>query len=135
MLDIPCANNKLNCLNLNNLKKSIKRIVLTKYKDFWAQFRLNNIDGKLRTYFFFRYHFEMEQYLFVIKDFDKRRFLNKFRISSHKLKIETGRFTRPLAPLEQRVCDHCLMTIDDEFHFLMQCPRYSHFQSIFFFKR
>ena len=66
------------------------------------------------------------------KNFDKRRCLTKFRISSHKLKIETGRFTRPLTPLEQRVCDHCLMTIEDEFHFLMQCPRYSHIRSNFF---
>ena len=78
---------------------------------------LNNIDGKLRTYFSFKDHFETEQYLSVIKIFDKRRCLTKFRISSHKLKIETGRFTRPLTPLEQRVCDHCLMTIEDEFHF------------------
>ena len=53
-------------------------------------------------------------------------------IYSHKLKIETGRFTRPLTPLEQRVCDHCLMTIEDEFHFLMQCPRYSQIRSHFF---
>ena len=116
MLDIPYANNELNCLNLNNFKKSIKN-VLTKYKEFWAQYRLNNIDGKLRTYFSFKDHFETEQYLSVIKNFDKRCCLTKFRISSHKLKIETGRFTRPLTPLEQGVCDHCLMTIENEFHF------------------
>ena len=64
--------------------------------------------------------------------FDKRRCLTKFSISSHKLKIETSRFTRPLTPFERRVCDHCLMTIEDEFHFLMQCPKYSHIQSNFF---
>ena len=132
LLDIPYANNDLNCLNLQNFKKSIKRIVLTKYKEFWAQFRLNNIDGKLRTYFSFKDHFETEKYLSVIKDFDKRRCFTKFRMSSHKLKIETGNFTRPLAPLEQRICDHCLMTIEGEFYFLMQCPRYSHIRSNFF---
>ena len=70
LLDIPYANNELNCLNLNNLKKYIKT-VLTKYKEFWAQVRLNNIDGKLRTYFFFKDHYETEQYLSVIKNFDK----------------------------------------------------------------
>ena len=75
MLDIPYANNELNCLNLNNFIKSIKKTVLTKYKEFWAQFRLNNIDGKLRTYFSFKDHFEAEQYLSVIKNFDKRRCL------------------------------------------------------------
>ena len=58
--------------------------------------------------------------------------LTKCGISSHKLKIETGRFTRPLTPLEQSVCEHCLMTIVDEFHFLMQSPRYSHILGNFF---
>ena len=67
--------------------------------------------------FSFKDHFKTEQYLSVIKDFYKRRCLTKLRISSHKLKIGTGRFTRPLTPLEQRVCDHCLMIIEDEFHF------------------
>ena len=66
-------------------------------------------------------------------NFDKRRCLAKFRIGSHKLKIETGRLTRPLTPLENRVCDHCFTTIEDEFHFLMQCPKYSHLHSNFFF--
>ena len=65
---------------MNNFRKSIK-IVLTKYKEFGAQFRLNNIDGKLRTYFSFKDHFETEQHLSVIKIFYKRRCLTKFRIS------------------------------------------------------
>ena len=43
------------------------RIVLTKYKAVWAQFGLNNIDGKLRTYFSLKYHFQPEQNLSVIK--------------------------------------------------------------------
>ena len=88
-------------------KKSIRSIILNKYKEFWSQFRINNIDGKLSTHFTFKDHFQTEKYLSTIKNFDKRRYLAKFRISSHKLKIETGRFTRPLTPLENRVCDHC----------------------------
>ena len=31
-----------------------------------------------------------------------------------------------------RVCDHCFTTIEDEFHFLMQCPKYSHLRNNFF---
>ena len=98
----------LKFLNINHLKKYIKVIVLTKYEKFWAQFRLNSINGKLRTYFSFKDHFGTEQYLSVNEDFDKIHCFTKFRISSHKLKNETGRFTRPHTPLEQRVCDHCL---------------------------
>ena len=132
MLGITYANHQLNNLNSNMFKKSIRSILLNKYKEFWSQFRINNIDGKLRTYFTFKDHFQTEQYLSTIKNFDKRRCLAKFRISSHKLKIETGRFTRPLTPLENRVCDHCFTTIEDEFHFLMQCPKYSHLRNNFF---
>ena len=49
-------------------KKSIKRTVLIRYKEFWAQFRRNNNDGILRTYFSLKDHFQTEQYLSVIKN-------------------------------------------------------------------
>ena len=34
------------------------------------------MDGKLRTFFSFKEHFEFEQYLNIIKNFDKRRSLS-----------------------------------------------------------
>ena len=134
LLEISDANHQLNSLDLNSytLKKTTKKIILSKYNGFWAQFRLNNSNGKLRTYFSFKAHFETEQYLSNIKNFDKRRSLTKFRISAYKLKIETGRFTRPLTPVERRFCDHCLTDIEDDLHFLIQCPRYSHVRNTFF---
>lgn len=132
LLEITSANHQLNNLNFDMFKKSIRSTLLMKYKEFWDQFRINNIDGKLRTYFTFKDHFQTKQYLSTIKNFDKRRCLTKFRISSHKLKIELGRFSRPITPLQNRVCDHCLTIIEDEFHFLMQCPMYSHLQKNFF---
>ena len=97
----------------------------------WALFRINNIDGILRTYLFlFKNHFQFEQYL-TIKIFDKRRCLTTFRISSHRLKIETGRFSKSLSPLENRVCDHYQSVIEDEFHFMIQCPKYTHICKFF----
>ena len=54
------------------------------------------MDGKLRTYFSFKEHFEFEQYLNIIKSFDKRRSLTKFRISAHRLKTERGYFLNHL---------------------------------------
>ena len=93
------SDNMLSTLNLNTFKKSIKNFVSNKFKDLCTQFRINNYDGKLRSYFSFKNNFQTEQYLSVIKKFDKRRCLTKFRIGSHKLKIETGRFSKPLIPL------------------------------------
>ena len=41
--------------------KSFKKyVMLVKSKTFWADFRANNIEGKLRTYFSFKEHFEFE---------------------------------------------------------------------------
>ena len=34
--------------------------------------------------------------------------------------------------MERRFCDHCLTDIEDELHFLIQCPRYSHVRNTFF---
>ena len=46
----------------------------------------------------------------------------RFRISSHNLKIETGRHNIPKTPIEQRICDKCSSNdVEDEFHCPMVC--------------
>ena len=48
----------------------------------------------------------------------------KFRLSNHKLKIETGRHTK--TPIDERTCDLCdNKDIEDEQHFLIHCPFYN----------
>ena len=44
--------------------------------------------------------------------------------SSHRLKVETGRWTRPVTPVEERLCDQC-QKLDDEYHFLLECNKFS----------
>ena len=44
----------------------------------------------------------------------------RFRLSSHRLKIETGRWAR--IEVENRVCD-CGGGIQDESHVLFECPK------------
>ena len=68
----------------------------------------------------------------LIRNFDKRRSLTKFRISSHRLKIERGRFSKPPVPVDNRVCDYCPSKIEDEFHFLIQCPKYDKVRNTLF---
>ena len=46
---------------------------------------------------------------------------------AHKLRIETGRFNNKLkyVPPEQRLCEYCSMNkIEDEYHYLVECPLY-----------
>ena len=54
---------------------------------------------------------------------DKRVVLSKWRLSSHKLRIETGRYTTPLTPRQERVCPEC--PTYDEYNVVYQCPLYS----------
>ncbi|XP_006822879.1 uncharacterized protein LOC102805817, partial [Saccoglossus kowalevskii] len=73
----------------------------------------------------------MESYLINIKNIDLRTSLAKFRLSDHALKIETGRHN--CTPLSNRVCDMCNQdTIENEFHFMVECPKYSNRRSVLF---
>ena len=55
-----------------------------------------------------------------------RSILTRFRISAHKFEIETRRCTTPKTHLENRLCKQCnLSEIEDEEHFLINCPKYS----------
>ena len=53
-----------------------------------------------------------------------RTALSKLRLSSHKLAVETGRYTRPITPLDNRKCSICNI-LEDEFHFLFECRIYT----------
>ena len=50
----------------------------------------------------------------------KRKIITRWRLSCHKLKIETGRYTSPKTPREDRKCALCGV-IDDEKHALFDC--------------
>ena len=55
---------------------------------------------------------------------DKRAAITKWRLSSHDLHIETGRYTSPITPREARTCSKCPTHVEDENHVLFQCPLY-----------
>ena len=60
----------------------------------------------------------------------KRKKLSQFRISAHKLEIEQGRYTIPKTPVTSRICKQCdLNLVENEIHFLVMCPKYTHLRS------
>jgi hypothetical protein len=61
--------------------------------------KLLDENGKLRTYLKLKRNFGFENYLHILSDFNQRKSFTKFRISNHKLKIETGRYSKPITPL------------------------------------
>jgi hypothetical protein len=71
------------------------------------QYLKTEVKHKLQTYLKLKCNFGIENYLHILSDFYQRKSFTKFRISNHKLKIETGRYSKPITPLENRICEKC----------------------------
>ena len=84
-------------------------------------------NGKLSTYRKFKYSFKFEKYLDVIKDYKSRTAMTAFRISSHRLEIETYRYSKTYIPRNERLCTVCsqdrLFYVGDELHALLECKK------------
>ena len=102
--------------------------------------------NKLRTYRVFKASFTREPYIDLVKNRNQRTAIARLRTGSHLLNIEKGRWTRPVTPVEHRICSYCApistascspgsrspptSTIDDEYHFLMNCSRFKNIRDI-----
>ena len=77
----------------------------------------------MRTYHKLKTNFEAETYLYT--DVDKCSISTFVRvcISNCHLDIERGQYSK--LPVEQRICRLCSSEVQDEFHFIMQCPKLS----------
>ncbi|XP_048587031.1 uncharacterized protein LOC125570103 [Nematostella vectensis] len=81
--------------------------------------------NKLRTLRKFKLSHNLEDYLTDVKNIDHRIALTKFRLSNHKLAIETGRYEKPYKQPNERKCLVCQTgKVEDEEHFLLECPAY-----------
>ena len=79
---------------------------------------------KLQFYSIFKTYHKISSYLNLIRNLTNREDLVKIRRSNHKLVIETGRYNQ--TPHNDRFCPVCFSgIIEDEFHFLLHCPKYS----------
>ena len=58
-----------------------------------------------------------------------RKYLSKFRLSSHSLAIETGRYTN--INFIDRKCFMCKHDVEDEFHFILKCPWYESYRKLY----
>ena len=59
-----------------------------------------------------------------MKKYEYRKSICKLRIFTHRLFIETGRYTN--IPRNERICKNCTnQEIEDVTHFLTRCPKFS----------
>ena len=89
--------------------------------------------SKLSVYCTFKSCLEAEKYLECINVWKLRKALAKLRCSAHSLEIERGRHSGVL--LEDRLCKYCeaqeRVVIEDEYHFLLCCPRYKYLRDVY----
>ena len=131
--------NSVNGLDLvTNLQLSQKHVMKQMESNFkvldnqdWHQElfndRNNQIRGnKLRTYRQYKSDCKLEPYIKCnIPRFQRRTFA-LFRAGALPLAVETGRYSRPPVPYEERTCLFCNRNVvENEKHFLIDCPLYS----------
>ena len=125
---------KLKCPNLGQM-------LLTKFKAIfecgWKEELYNDTrkkqgGNKLRLYRKYKSNFSLEPYLLSCNQ-KQRRNLARLRLSSHKLEVETQRYSTTYIPPEERKCKQCDLSVcEDEIHFLIQCPKYEIERKSFF---
>ena len=109
----------VDCLNFHNVFK--RRAVEVFYQS-WSN--TISISPSLRLYCYYKKTIVYENYLdFVPKKY--RISLSQLRLSSHALRIETGRYGNQRIDRHLRTCQLCNSTdIEDEYHCIIICPLY-----------
>ena len=88
---------------------------------------------KLRYYNLYKYDNTPAEYVMMNISKYQRSLFAQFRSGILPLEIEIGRYRN--IPLELRVCKMChLGVVEDEIHFLCECPRYSEYRETLFHK-
>ncbi len=108
--------------DINNPETEVfRRIVDIFHQKSLAEIATEN--SKLRTYSLFKREIREEPYLRKVKNVKDRISMTKFRLSNHKLMIEKGRHQD--LQENQRLCPFCDNKIENEQHFVMECPTYN----------
>ena len=122
--NIPDLHNKLGSAVTKLTKYTIKKSVNNAYIHTWKNDSVKYSDGKLRSYLKFKCNFGFEEYLNIVSNFELRRSISKFRMSSHHLEIERGRYQG--IPPDSRICKKCGSgEIEDKIPFLFVCSKLS----------
>ena len=94
-----------------------ERALLIAQNDWQARLR-----GSTRADFYRVYKptLHVSAYLTLVKSKPNRIALTRLLTSSHRLRVETGRWETPRPPRHERLCNIC-RKLDDEFHFVLEC--------------
>ena len=117
---IPKAEPYLNKHILQSSKEKRNRAINCVENDEW-KLRMKD-STKTVAYAEFKLTWGIEKYLLNIPNRKLRVIYSKFRLSDHNLMIEQGRRVRPRIPRWKRGCSICCDKVENEMHFLIECP-------------
>ena len=116
-----------------SVNMSLGRKLKSNFDRFWLdqinELKIGN-DGldhnKLRFYKTLKGSFSQEPYITNILNRSQRTWLTRYRVSAvANLRIESGRYTRPVTPITQRVCKYCDSgSVDNERHAILECDTF-----------
>ena len=114
----------LHTFNKTDSQSDITTHLQTLFKDTWRNEL--QLSTKLDFYRTLKTEFCRENYLTIINP-KYRSAITKLRLSAHRLRIEVGRYTKPLTPRDMRYCQYCQnlynqLTVETEVHALLDCP-------------
>ena len=102
-------------------KKRRKVEIIQNHKNVWECIFLALGTGQ--SYYKFKNTIRLEPYLTVIRNQKQRVSYTKLRLFDHKLRIQTDRHLKFKVARGQRICYLCHTKVEDEIHFLLECPR------------
>ena len=114
----------------NKFMLSFKESIVRTFTQRWRK----DIESssKLRTYALVKTYFCVEPYILHIRGNHLITAMARYRMSSHDLNIERGRFKNQITPKNQGICTRCeLNEIDDEIH-LLYCSAMNNEREILF---
>ncbi len=116
-------------IRTNQITAQIKQSYITHWQTQTQQ------QSKMQCYLSLKREYSMAEYLFTVSDKKLRSTLTRYRLSGHKLMIETGRHRQTWLPPEQRLCSHCdLNQMETELHFLTECSKYTDIRTVYYDK-
>ena len=98
-----------------------KQRLIDEFTQKWISDMANN--SVLDLYKYVKTEFGYANYLDHVRNKSLRHEITKIRVSSHTLRIQTGRYGRNRLERNERLCIYCdSRLIDDEYHFICECP-------------
>ena len=114
----------LDLSNFNNFADLFKVKLQQSYLNKWQKTLNKQENNKLDTYNSFKKDYKYEQYLDSVKNKKFRIAMTKYRISAHKLPIESGRYKG--INRDNRICKLCNTNdLGDEKHYMFHCSHES----------